>query len=63
VRELREAKGVSQEALENQAGLHRTRISSIEHGQRSVRIETIERLAIALHIQPSELMPKVSLRH
>ncbi len=62
VRELRDAKGLSQEALADAAGLHRTHISLIERGQRSVRLETIESLAIALRIQPTELMPTVPLR-
>jgi hypothetical protein len=30
-------------------------------GQRSVRLETIERLAVALRVQPSELMPEIKL--
>lgn len=62
VREAREDRGLSQEALADAAKLHRTHISLIEHGERSVRIETIERLAIALRCQPAELMPPVKLR-
>lgn len=50
---------MSQEALADAAGLHRTHISLIERGQRSVRIETIERLALALRVQPSGLMPRL----
>jgi len=59
VRELREAAGLSQEALAAKAHLHRTHISLIERAQRSVRLETIELLARALKIQPAELMPKL----
>ena len=62
VRELREERGWSQEALADAAGLHRTHISLIERGQRAVRLETIESLAIALRVQPAELMPTVPLR-
>ena len=62
VRELRDARGLSQEALADAAGLHRTHISLIERGQRSARLETIESLATALGIQPADLMPTVSLR-
>jgi len=61
VRAAREARGLSQEALADAAGLHRTHISLIERGQRSVRLETIEKLAVALGTQPASLMPKVSL--
>ena len=62
VRELREAMKLSQEGLADEAGLHRTHISLIERGQRSVRLETVERLALALHVQPAEMMPAVSFR-
>jgi transcriptional regulator with XRE-family HTH domain len=58
---LREQRGLSQEMLADAASLHRTHISLIERGQRSVRLETIERLAAALHVQPAELMPPIDL--
>ena len=61
VRALREAKGISQEALADAAHLHRTHISLIERGRRSVRLETVERLAVALHVQPARLMPTIPL--
>lgn len=61
VRTLREKRAMSQEALADAAGLHRTHISLIERGQRSVRIETIERLAFALRVQPGKLMPTIEL--
>jgi transcriptional regulator with XRE-family HTH domain len=59
--ELREQRGLSQESLADAASLHRTHISLIERGQRSVRLETIERLALALQVQPAELMPAIAL--
>ena len=62
VREFREESAMSQEDLAYMAGLHRTHISLIERGERSVRFETIERLAKALGVQPAELMPKIKLR-
>ena len=61
VRALREARGLSQEALADAAGLHRTHISLIERGQRSVRLETVVKLAIALREQPRGLMPEIRL--
>ena len=61
IKQLRERMGMSQEALADAAGLHRTHISLIERGQRSVRIETIEKLAMALHAQPGKLMPTIEL--
>ena len=54
--------GLSQESLADKAGLHRTHVSLIDRGRRSVRLETLERLAIALHVQPAEMMPAVKLR-
>ena len=63
VRGLRERRGLSQEDLADAPDLHRTHISLIERGQRSVRLETIERLAVALRVQPGELMPEVKLPH
>ncbi len=57
VREFRHARGLSQEALADEAGLHRTAISLIENATRSSSLETIEKLARAMDIEPSELMP------
>jgi DNA-binding XRE family transcriptional regulator len=62
VRALREARGMSQETLADTARLHRTHISLIERGHRSVRLETVERLALALGVQPARLMPTVRLQ-
>ncbi len=61
VREARLSRGISQEALADAARLHRTHISLIERGQRSVRLATIERLARALRVQPGDLMPTIAL--
>jgi transcriptional regulator with XRE-family HTH domain len=57
VRALREARGLSQEDLGHRARLHRTAISFIERAQRSATLETIEKLARALEVQPADLMP------
>jgi transcriptional regulator with XRE-family HTH domain len=62
IRNLREARGLSQESLADAANLHRTHISLIERARRSVRLETLERLAIALDVQPSELLPPISVK-
>jgi transcriptional regulator with XRE-family HTH domain len=62
IHRLRVRKGLSPELLASRAGLHPTHISLIEHGARAVRIETIERLAIGLGVQPSRMMPEVTLR-
>ncbi len=62
VRETRLKRGLSQEQLGFDAGLHRTAISFIERAERSATLETIEKLAIALDVQPAELMPTIKRR-
>lgn len=41
---------LSQEELARRAGLHRTEIGMIEHGLRTMRIDTALKLATALHV-------------
>ncbi len=55
LREVRQARGLSQEELAFKAGLHRTYVSSAERGQRNVGLVNIERLAQALDIEIGEL--------
>lgn len=59
VRQLREQRGLSQEALAELAGLHRTYVSSIERGQRNVGLDNILRLAAALDVPASSLFEDV----
>lgn len=56
LREVRRARGVSQEALAFDAGLDRTYVSSCERGHRNISIVNIYRLATALGVDPSELV-------
>lgn len=57
VRELREAKGWSQEELGFKSGLHRNYVGGIERGERNVAIVNVAKLAKALGVRPSELLP------
>ena len=57
LRRLRMEREISQEELAGRAELHRTYVSSVERGQRNVTIETIEKLALALRLPMSDLMP------
>jgi transcriptional regulator with XRE-family HTH domain len=56
LREIRESRGLSQEALADAAGIHRTHVSLIERNRRSVRLDTLFRLASALEIDPADLV-------
>lgn len=55
VRQLREARGLSQEELAHRANLHRTYVSSLERGQRNVGIENVQALALALDVSAADL--------
>jgi transcriptional regulator with XRE-family HTH domain len=59
VRKRRAELGLSQEALGDAAGLHRTEISLLERGAREPRLTTIVRIARALRVQPAELLKGV----
>lgn len=56
VRRLRKSAGLSQEALADRAGLHRTYISSIERGERNITLASIFALAKALGVDPRDLL-------
>lgn len=51
LRKYRNASGLSQEAFANKAGLHRTYISALERGKRSIALDNIEKIADALVAQ------------
>jgi transcriptional regulator with XRE-family HTH domain len=56
VRRRRLARGVSQEALADICGYHRTYVGGIERGQRNITIATLEALAGALGVDPIALL-------
>jgi transcriptional regulator with XRE-family HTH domain len=62
LRELREARGLSQEALALSASVDRTFVSQIERAIRQPTLTTLWKLAKALDVQPSTLITKVE-RH
>jgi len=56
IREVRAARGLSQEALASKCGLHRTYIGAVERAERNVSIDNIERIAVALGCAITELL-------
>ena len=55
VKKYRLQNGLSQELLAEKSGLHRTYISAIECGRRSIALENIQRIANALDIETYRL--------
>jgi transcriptional regulator with XRE-family HTH domain len=60
IRARRHALELSQEALAEQAGLHRTYIGAVERGERNVSLENILAISKALQLSPSEMLRGVS---
>ena len=56
VRKLRLERGVAQEALAYEAGVHRTSMSLIERGKNVVSIHTAYKVATALQVDLPTLM-------
>lgn len=50
VRELRSAKGLTQEELADASGLDRSYVGSLERGERNVSLRNIEKIAKALDV-------------
>jgi transcriptional regulator with XRE-family HTH domain len=47
---IRQARKLSQEALADRAGIHRTQVSLLENGQQQPMLETLSKLAGALDV-------------
>jgi transcriptional regulator with XRE-family HTH domain len=56
VRQLREAKGWSQEDYADRAGIHRTYVSDIERATRNPTITVVEKLAAPFGVRAGELL-------
>ena len=59
VRALRLARGLTQERLAEEAGLHTMYVSDVERGRRNVGVINIDRLATALSVDLPTLMGDV----
>jgi transcriptional regulator with XRE-family HTH domain len=56
LRTLRLRRGLSQEALADALGIHRTYIGGLERGERNVTLRTVERLAEQLGVDADLLL-------
>jgi transcriptional regulator with XRE-family HTH domain len=56
LRSLRAQHKLSQEALADLVGLHRTYVGSVERSERNVSLDNVERLAAALGVDIAELL-------
>ncbi len=58
VRHYRKLKGMTQERLALDAGMERGYVSDLERGTRNPSVRALGRLAIALGVEPAELLTK-----
>ena len=57
-RKYRKIRGISQEKLAELTGLHRTYISSLERGKRSISLKNIQKISEALRVDICFLFSK-----
>ncbi len=56
---LRVQKGLTQERLSGLAGIARSHLVALENGEKTVKLDTMWRIADALEIYPSELIKRI----
>jgi transcriptional regulator with XRE-family HTH domain len=61
IRELRKAKGFSQEGFAYEVGLDRTYMGSVERGERNIAALNLMRIAKMLKVEVGELFPAIKL--
>jgi transcriptional regulator with XRE-family HTH domain len=62
LRRYRLERGYSQEAFADHMGVHRTYMGSVERGERNLTLQTLERIAIFLGVDPIDLLRSGSPR-
>lgn len=58
VREIRKSKGLSQEALAEKVGIHRTYVGMIERGEKNITLLNIIKISSALDVPPHTLLTR-----
>lgn len=53
---LRVEKGLTQESLSGLAGIARSHLAALENGEKTVKLDTMWRIADALEVRPSEMI-------
>jgi transcriptional regulator with XRE-family HTH domain len=53
LRQIRHAKGLSQEELADRAGINRNYVGMLESEQHAATVDMLEKLAIALSVEPA----------
>jgi transcriptional regulator with XRE-family HTH domain len=56
IRRLRRERGLSQEDLAAEIGVHRTYMGGVERGERNLTLRSLERLAERLGVSPLSLL-------
>lgn len=56
LRDLRKARGWSQERLASECGLDRSYVGGVERGERNISLDNICRIAASLDLSPGELL-------
>ncbi len=59
IRETRKEKKLSQEALANKSGLHRTYIGMVERGEKNISLKNISKLSKGLEVPMPEIFKRL----
>ena len=62
LRQIREERGLSQEALGFESGYHRTYISLLERGQKNPSLKVLFRLSKVLEVKLSDIIRQIENR-
>ena len=60
IRELRTARGFSQEGIADASGMGRTYMGRVERGEQNISIQNLIQIAFALNVELNELIPFLS---